>query len=149
MNSYIASLLPSTADSAVAAGIMAVIMAVMAAFSMVFFVAGILMLVAGWKIYAKAGQPGWAVLIPIYNVIVFLRVVGLAWYWIFFPLVVLIPILGLFAYLAWAIWLNHRLSVRFGQGVGFTIGLVLLSPIFWLILAFGSSKYVGEQPAQA
>ena len=147
MNSYIASLLAQTADAdpAVAAGIMAVV----AAFSMVFFVAGILMLVAGWKIYAKAGQPGWAVLIPIYNVIVFLRVVGLAWYWIFFPLVVLIPILGLFAYLAWAIWLNHRLSVRFGQGVGFTIGLVLLSPIFWLILAFGSAKYVGEQPAQA
>ena len=107
------------------------------------------MLVAGWKIFAKAGQPGWAVLIPIYNTIVFLRVVGLAWYWIFFPLVVLIPILGMFAYLAWAIWLNHRLSVRFGQGVGFTIGLVLLPPIFWLILGFGSSKYVGEQQAQA
>ncbi|MFM2131269.1 MAG: hypothetical protein RL646_472 [Verrucomicrobiota bacterium] len=147
MNSYIASLLAQTADNdaAVAAGIMAFF----AAFAMVFFVAGILMLVAGWKIFAKAGQPGWAVLIPIYNTIVFLRVVGLAWYWIFFPLVVLIPILGMFAYLAWAIWLNHRLSVRFGQGVGFTIGLVLLPPIFWLILAFGSSKYVGEQQAQA
>jgi hypothetical protein len=102
-----------------------------------------------WKVFTKAGQPGWAVLIPIYNLIVLLRIAGLAWYWVFAPLIVLIPVLGAIAYLVLAVMGIHRISTRFGQGVGFTIGLTLLGPIFWLILGFGSSKYIGEQPAQA
>jgi hypothetical protein len=102
-----------------------------------------------WKVFTKAGQPGWALLIPIYNVIILLRIAGLPWYWIFAPLAAIIPILGWFAYLAWVVWIHHRISTRFGQGVGFTIGLTLLGPIFWLILGFGDSKYVGEQQAQA
>ncbi|GBL43432.1 hypothetical protein LBMAG55_05680 [Verrucomicrobiota bacterium] len=101
------------------------------------------------KVFAKAGQPGWAVLIPIYNVILLLRVAGLPWYWVFTPLIVYIHILGVIACLVWIVWVNHRISTNFGQGVGFRIGLTLLAPIFWLILGFGDSKYVGEQPAQA
>jgi len=90
-----------------------------------------------------------SVLIPIYNIIVLLRIAGLPWYWVFTPLVAIIPILGWIAYLAWVVWIHHRISTRFGQGVGFTIGLTLLAPIFWLILGFGDSKYVGQQPVQA
>lgn len=119
------------------------------AFFFVFLAIGIVCLIAGWKVYAKAGQPGWAVLIPVYNLIVYLRIVGLPWYWVFTPLIALIPILGWIAYMAWAVWLNHRLSTRFGHGVGFTLGLIFLPFIFWLILAFGSSQYVGEDKAQA
>lgn len=147
MNSSIASLLAQASDNdaAVAAGIMAFF----AAFAMVFLVIGVVVLVAMWKVFAKAGQPGWAVLIPIYNLIVFLRIAGLPWYWVFTPLVIIIPILGLIAYLAWAVWVHHRISTRFGQGIGFTLGLLFLGPIFWLILGFGSSKYVGDQAAQA
>ena len=132
-------------DAAVATGIMAFF----AAFFLVFVVIGIVALIGMWKTFAKAGQPGWAVLIPIYNIIVLLRVAGLPWYWVFTPLIVVIPLLGAIAYLVWIVWVHHRISTRFGQGVGFTIGLTLLGPIFWLILGFGSSKYVGEQPAQA
>jgi hypothetical protein len=102
-----------------------------------------------WKVFTKAGQPGWALLIPIYNVIILLRIAGLPWYWVFTPLIVIIPILGWIAYLVWVVWIHHRISTRFGQGVGFTIGLTLLAPIFWLILGFGDSKYLAEQPAQA
>jgi hypothetical protein len=147
MNTSIASLLAQAAgnDAAVAAGIMAFV----AAFSLFFFAIAIVCLIGVWKVFAKAGQPGWAVLIPVYNLIVLLRVAGLPWYWVFAPLVLIVPILGALAYLAWIVWVHHRISTRFGQGVGFTIGLTLLSPIFWLILGFGSSKYVGEQPAQA
>ena len=101
------------------------------------------------KTFSKAGQPDWAVLIPIYNFIVLLRIAGLPWYWVFTPLVAIIPILGWIACLVWVVWVHHRISTRFGQGGGFTVGLILLSPIFWLILGFGSSKYNGEQPAQA
>ena len=112
-------------------------------------VMGIVTLIGMWKVFTKAGEPGWAVLVPIYNLIVLLRIAGLPWYWVFTPLIVVIPLLGAIAYLVWIVWVHHRISTRFGQGVGFTIGLTLLGPIFWLILGFGSSKYVGEQPAQA
>ena len=123
--------------------------AFVAAFFLVFVVVGIVTLIGMWKTFDKAGQPGWAVLIPIYNIIVLLRIAGLPWYWVFAPFVAIIPILGWIAYLVWIVWVHHRISTRFGQGVGFTIGLTLLSPIFWLILGFGDSKYLGEQPAQA
>ena len=102
-----------------------------------------------WKVFTKASQPGWAVLIPIYNIILLLRIAGLPWYWVFTPLIVVIPFLGWIVCLAWVVWIHHRISTRFGQGIGFTIGLTLLTPIFWLILGSGSAKYLAEQPAQA
>jgi len=132
------------------AGFLMIAVRLLIVFFIVYFVISIVPVAIGiWKVFTKAGQPGWAVLIPAYNIIVLLRVAGLPWYWVFTPLIVIIPILGWIVYLAWVVWVHHRISTRFGQGVGFTIGLTLLSPIFWLILGFGDSKYVGEQPAQA
>ncbi len=129
------------------------LLALIAGFGMIIVagivVIGIVTLIGMWKVFTKAGEPGWAVLVPIYNLIVLLRIAGLPWYWVFTPLIVVIPLLGAIAYLVWVVWVHHRISTRFGQGVGFTIGLTLLGPIFWLILGFGSSKYVAEQPAQA
>jgi hypothetical protein len=126
------------------------LLALIAGFGMILVAAcvvvGIISLIGMWKVFAKAGQPGWAVLIPVYNIIVLLRVAGLPWYWVFTPLILIIPFLGAIAYLAWIVWVHHRISTRFGQGVGFTIGLTLLGPIFWLILGFGSAQYVAEQP---
>jgi hypothetical protein len=147
MNHTIASLLAQASgnEEAVAAGIMAFF----AAFAFVIIAVAIVTAVGMWKVFAKAGQPGWAVLVPIYNIIVLLRVAGLPWYWVFAPFVAIIPILGWIAYIVWIVWVHHRISTRFGQGVGFTIGLTLLGPIFWMILGFGSSKYLAEQPAQA
>jgi len=119
-------------------------------FFIVYFVISIVPVAIGmWKVFTKAGQPGWAVLIPIYNFIVLLRIAGLPWYWVFTPLVAIIPILRWIACLVWVVWVHHRISTRFGKGIGFTIGLTLLAPIFWLILGFGDSKYVGERPSQA
>ena len=148
MNIPIASLLAQASgndDAAIAAGLAAFF----AAFFLVFVVIGLVTLIGMWKVFAKAGQPGWAVLVPIYNLIVLLRVAGLPWYWVFAPFVAIIPILGWIAYIVWIVWVHHRISTRFGQGVGFTVGLTLLGPIFWLILGFGSAQYVGEKPAQA
>ena len=148
MNNPIASLLAQASgngEAALAAGLVAFF----AAFAFVFIAIGLAFHIGMWKVFTKAGQPGWAVLIPVYNFILLLRIAGLAWYWVFTPLIILIPILGAIAYLVWVVWVHHRISTRFGQGVGFTIGLTLLGPIFWLILGFGSSKYLAEQPAQA
>ena len=148
MNLPIASLLAQASgneEAALAAGLIAFF----AAFALVFAAIAVVTLIGMWKVFTKAGHPGWAVLIPVYNFILLLRIAGLAWYWVFTPLIILIPILGAIAYLVWVVWVHHRISTRFGQGVGFTIGLTLLGPIFWLILGFGSSKYVAEQPAQS
>ncbi len=102
------------------------------------FELGILVLicVTGWKIYEKAGQPGWAFLVPIYNYIVFLKIVGKPWWWIFFAL------LGPF-FLIWHIWAINMCSKSFGKDEGYTVGLIFLGIIFWPILAFGDAKYIG------
>jgi hypothetical protein len=131
------------------AAALGLIMAMIAGFGMILLAGYVVVLIGMWKVFTKAGQRGWAVLIPFYNIIVLLRVAGLPWYWVFAVFLPIIPILGVLAYMVLAVMCLHRISTRFGQGVGFTIGLTLLSPIFFLILGFGSSKYVGEQPAQA
>ncbi len=93
-------------------------------------------IIAEWKIFEKAGKPGWAVLIPIYNTIVMLEIVGKPWWWIF---LFLIPGINFI----FAIWMLNLLSKSFGYGVGFTLGLIFLSFIFIPILAFGNAKYIG------
>jgi len=97
----------------------------------------ILMIVAMWKIYTKAGKPGWAAIIPIYNIIVLLEIVGKPWWWLL--LMLFIPIVGII----WMIWAINLLSKSFGKGVGFTLGILFLGFIFIPILGFGSAKYVG------
>ena len=100
------------------------------------FAMAIISLVAMWKIYVKAGQPGWASLIPIYNIYILLEIVGREWWWL---LLLLIPGVNIVI----AIILMFDLAKSFGKGTGFGLGLVLLSFIFMLILAFGDAKYVG------
>ena len=89
---------------------------------------------AMWKVFQKAGQPGWAAIIPIYNVIVLLQIAGKPIWWI---LLYFIPLVGLII----AIIVIHNISVNFGKGVGFTLGLIFLSPIFFPILAWGDAQY--------
>jgi hypothetical protein len=97
-----------------------------------------------YAIFAKAGKPGWAAFIPIYSTIVLLEVVGRPVWWI---LLFLIPIVNIVIYII----VLHDLSKSFGHGAGFTIGLIVLSWIFAMILGFGSSTYQGPagRPATA
>jgi hypothetical protein len=101
-----------------------------------------LMIAARWKIYTKAGKPGWACLIPIYSFIVFCEIAGKPWWTIF---MLLIPIYGIVV----AIQVIHGVSKSFGKDGGFTAGLIFLPIIFYPILAFGKATYVGPggQPA--
>ena len=102
---------------------------------LIFYLAiAVVFIVAAWKVYAKAGKPGWAVIIPIYSSIVLLEIVGKPIWWF---LLFLIPFVGII----FAIIVLHRLSLSFGQGAGTTI--LLLFGIGWLILGFGSAKYIG------
>ena len=98
----------------------------------------VLLVIAEWKIFTKAGRPGWAALIPIYNSYVLFDIIygqGLKF------LLLLIPVFG------WVVALvsYFRLGQVFGQETGFCIGLVLLSSIFTLILGFGSAQYIGPK----
>ncbi len=96
----------------------------------------ILLIVAQWKIYTKAGKPGWAVLIPIYNIIVLLEIIGKPWWWL---LLMLIPVVNIVI----GIWATNLLSKSFGYSEGFTVGLILLPIVFYPILGFGQAAYKG------
>jgi len=101
----------------------------------------VLMIVSMWKVFEKAGEPGWASIIPIYNLITLLKIVGKPWWWLF---LMCIPVLNII----WLIWTFNLLSKSFGQSEGFTVGLVLLGIIFFPILAFGDYTYQGPAGAE-
>ena len=103
----------------------------------------VFMIISWWIVLKKAGQPGWAILIPIYNFLVILRVAGKPWWWVFSILLAIIPIVGMILMLVVMILVFHGISTKFGKGAGFTVGLVLLSIVFVPILAFGDAKYSG------
>ncbi|MBX2944343.1 MAG: signal peptidase I [Cyclobacteriaceae bacterium] len=96
----------------------------------------IFFMVCYWKIFEKAGKPGWAAIIPIYNFIVFLEIVGKPVWWI---ILIFIPIVNFFV----LIYLVHLFAKSFGKDIGWTIFLLLLGFIALPILAFGDAKYVG------
>lgn len=109
-------------------------------FLIIWCAVALIMIIAMWKIFTKAGQPGWASLIPIYNWIVWCKIVGRPAWWVLL-LIVCLPIFGII--------LCIDLAKSFGQGVGFALGLIFLSFIFFPILAFGSAQYQGPSAAPA
>ena len=95
-------------------------------------------IVAMWKLYTKAGKPGWAALIPFYNIWVLYEIVcnrGTAMFRLLIP----------FYNIYWAIKTDIELAHAYGQSTGFGVGLIFLGPIFECILAFGNARYVGPQ----
>ena len=83
----------------------------------------LLMVAAGWKVFEKAGEPGWAILVPIYNVIVMCKIAKKPWWWL---LLMCIPYIGL----VWSIWIINRIAKAFGKSGGFTVGLIFVGLIF-------------------
>jgi hypothetical protein len=103
----------------------------------------VIIIIAWWKIFTKAGKPGWAILIPIYNIIVMLEIVGKPTWWI--VIILLVPI----ANIIFLIWMINLLSLSFGKDVGFTLGILFLGFIFIPILGFGSAEYQGPAAKEA
>lgn len=96
----------------------------------------VLSIVALWRIFTKAGEPGWASIVPFYNTYMLYKIAfGNGWYF----LTLVVPIVNL----VFGIMLYFKLAKAFGHGTGFGFGLLFLNPIFILILAFDSSEYVG------
>lgn len=97
----------------------------------------IVVLVASfWKIFTKAGKPGWAAIIPIYNIIVLLEIIGRPVWWV---LLMLIPCVNVVV----SALVFIDLAKSFGKDVVFGIGLWLLGIVFFPILAFSDARYIG------
>ena len=96
----------------------------------------LVLIIAIQLIFTKAGKPGWAILIPIYSGVVYLDIIGQRWTRLLWYC---IPVCGFYL----SIVDIEALSKSFGKGTGFTLGLILLSPIFVCILGFGGAQYLG------
>lgn len=107
----------------------------------VIYLAIIVAIIAGaWKMFEKAGQPGWAVLIPFYNMYVMLQIVGRPGWWL---ILMLIPFVSVIVMIV----VFYDLARSFGRGIGTTIGLILAGFVFIPILGFGSAEYQGPAAA--
>lgn len=120
----------------------------------------VLVAVAQWRIFTKAGEAGWKGIIPVYNIYSLYKI---SWktsmFWALLVLELLSSIIQsasdgfLLSFVGWicsvaglviGIMGLHKVSKAFGHGAGFTLGLIFLNPIFLLILGFGSSQYLGN-----
>lgn len=97
------------------------------------------MLIAMWKVFTKAGQPGWAILIPFYNLYVLCKIAGRPGWWL---ILCLIPFVNFIIFII----LDIDIAKNFGKSAAFGIGLLLLPIIFFPILGFGSARYEGAAP---
>lgn len=115
----------------------------------------VIMIISEWKIFEKAEKPGWAAIIPVYNVITLCNVVGISPWWILIvvlsPILNIVPVLGALAKFAVIIYfqilLNVSLARAFKKEDGFAAGLILLPVVFYPILGFGKdNKFYGKNP---
>ena len=126
----------STATSA-ATGAMLVVSLI---FSLVAVVASVLMIIGLWKVFTKAGKPGWAAIVPIYNLITLLEIVGRPAWWV---LLTFVPFANLYVVIMVAI----DLAKAFGKSGGFAALLILLPPVGYMMLGFDKSAYAGPVAA--
>src|SRR6185295_4091466 len=105
--------------------------------SLIFTLAIVLLVfVSLWKIFEKAGKPGWAGIVPIYNIIVWLEIVGRPIWWI---VLMFVPCVSIVV----GILLCIDLAKAFGKGAGYGVGMALLPFVFFPMLAFSDARYVG------
>lgn len=105
-----------------------------------FLMSGILSLVtivSQWKVFTKAGKPGWASIVPVYNMIVMIQIADLS---LVYLLLFFVPIANIYALFKIYIGIAHK----FGKSTGFGVGLIFLTIIFMPMLAFGDAVYEGN-----
>ncbi|MBE2248499.1 MAG: signal peptidase I [Myxococcus sp.] len=89
-----------------------------------------------WKVFVKAGQPGWAAIVPLYNTYVLTQIVGRPILWF---ILLLVPCANIVA----AFLIMQDLAKSFGKSSGYGVGLFLLSPVFLPMLGFSDAQYSG------
>lgn len=122
-------LTPEQQAAAGAAGL-----AILGVLLLIYAAIGLVLIVSMWKLFSKAGEPGWASMIPFYNIIVALKISGKPWWWLFLIWFPLFPILAAIG-----------LAKNFGKSGGFAVGIIFLSFVFLPILAFGDARFQGQK----
>ena len=109
-----------------------------------FYLAVVILAIAGlWKMFEKGGQAGWKAIIPIYNYIVLLELIGRPIWWV---ILLFVPVVDI------VIWFIMCLDTAksYSRGTGTAIGLFFLAPIFFIVLGFSSdAEYKGPVAATA
>ena len=134
----------SYADMATFASV-ATLASLISTYSLIILAFYVLIIVAQWKIFTKAGQEGWKALIPIYNVVVLSKIIGLSPWLLLLYLLSVVPVVGWIISIALSIVSTVKLAKAFNQSTAFIFGLLFLSPIFQMILGFGKAEYVGPE----
>lgn len=106
----------------------------------------VLSIIAMWKIFTKAGKPGWAAIVPIYNLVVLLQVATMPLWWLAIILLSFIPVVGTLASLAFSIIVGMNVGRKFGKSDVFGALLCGLLSIGYLIIGFGSATYNASAP---
>ncbi len=132
----------SVYDAEVATGI-SVIFGMLAIIMIPFLILGIIYLIGMWKLFEKAGRPGWNAIVPFYGQYVLTEISGQEG---LLFLLIFIPGVGA---IIWQIMVALKIAPAFGKSTGFAIGLILLAPIFYCILGFGSDTYLLDNAANA
>lgn len=98
----------------------------------------VLLVVAMWKLFEKAGEEGWKAIIPFYNCFVWFKIItGNGWKMFF----MFIPLFNI----VYSIMFVFKIAKAYGKSTGFGFGLLFLSPIFYMILGFSDAEYIGPQ----
>lgn len=92
-----------------------------------------------WKMFEKAGNPGWAALIPFYNLYLMLKMAGKPGWWL---VGIIIPLVNIVLMVILPFWIADK----FGKGIGYGFGMLFLPFIFYPVLGFGNARYRGELP---
>lgn len=112
-------------------------------FLVLVYLAVIIFTIAGmWKAFEKAGKPGWACIVPIYNMIILVEIAQKPMWWV---AMMFVPI----ANIVFMIMTYNEVAKNFGKDAGFTVGLIFLPFVFWPMLGFGNAVYVGQEPTNA
>lgn len=130
---------------AIASGFGALFGAMLGIFIVIGIVLIVVRIIAMWKIFSKAGQAGWKSIIPIYNTVIMFKIAGISPWLILLCLSAIIPFIGWLICVALNIYFTIKLAQSFNKSTGFTVGLILLPSIFYLILGFGKSQYIGPK----
>jgi hypothetical protein len=108
--------------------------------TLIYLVVLVAVIAGMWKVFVKAGKPGWACIVPIYNIIVLLEIAGRPIWWI---VLLFVPIANLIVLILVAL----DIAKAFGKGTGFGLGLAFLGFIFYPLLGFSDATYT--KPATA
>ncbi|MDA9019280.1 DUF5684 domain-containing protein [Flavobacteriales bacterium] len=122
-------------------GIDSIFIGLISAYFGVIILIVLVFIIAGWRLFSKAGKPGWAIIIPFYNLYIYTQIIQRPGWWILLYFSIAIPAVGALGMVFLSIVDQLRLAKVFGRSAGFGVGLILLGWVFFPILAFSGSQY--------